>query len=110
MTEINDIIKAEIEKKRGRALQLQDWSEVSKDIEKILRSFRGLPMHVIFIAHEKIEKDEEKVVGIYPALNGAAATKIAGFMDVVGYIYSTPTGEHLVDTLPSPKFVTKDRT
>lgn len=110
ITEINEIIKAGIEKKRGRALQLQDWSEVAKDIEGILRAFRGLDMHVIFIAQEKIDKDEDKVIKIFPSLNGAAATKIAYFMDIVGHISVTPTGEHVVNTQPSPKYVTKDRT
>lgn len=110
ITEINDIIKQTLEQKRGRALQIQDWGEISKDIEKILRSFRGLDMHVIFIAQEKVEKDEDKIVKIAPSLNGSAATKIAYFMDVVWHISVNAAGEHLINTQPSPKYVTKDRT
>lgn len=110
ITEINDIIKMELEAKRGRALQLQDWQEVAKQIEAILRNFRGLDMHVIMIAQEQVERDEQKIVKYTPSLNWKTATKIAYFMDIVWHIEITPTGEHLISTEPSPKYLTKDRT
>lgn len=110
ITEINDIIKMELEAKRGRALQLQDWQEVAKQIEAILRNFRGLDMHVIMIAQEQVERDEQKIVKYVPSLNWKTATKIAYFMDIVWHIETTPTWEHLISTEPSPKYLTKDRT
>ncbi len=110
ITEINDIIKMELEAKRGRALQLQDWQEVAKQIEAILRNFRGLDMHVIMIAQEQVERDEQKIVKYTPSLNWKTATKIAYFMDIVWHIETTPTWEHLISTEPSPKYLTKDRT
>lgn len=110
ISEINDLIKSQLEAKRGRALQIQDWGEIAKQIENILRKFRSLDMHVIMIAQESIERDDQKIVKYTPALNGKTATKIAYFMDIVGHIEVLPTGEHLINTQPSPKYLTKDRT
>lgn len=110
ITEINDIIKSEIEKKKGRPLQLQDWSVVAKKIQWILRQFRWLDMHVLFIAQEKENTDEGKISKIVPTLNGESANKIAYFMDIVGHMEVTPTWEHIINTFPHPKLLTKDRT
>lgn len=111
ISEINDIIKMDIERKNGRAMQLQDWGTLAKEIKAIFRGFRDLPMHVLFIAQETSEKDEDVVVKIVPSLNGKAATEIAYFMDIVGYIYiEKATGERKIVTLPSSKLLTKDRT
>lgn len=110
ISEINDLIKTQLEIKRGRALQIQDWGEIAKNIEDILRKFRSLDMHVIMIAQETIERDDQKIVKYMPSLNGKTATKIAYFMDIVWHIEVLPTGEHLINTQPSPKYLTKDRT
>ncbi|NDK08474.1 AAA family ATPase [Candidatus Gracilibacteria bacterium] len=110
ISEINDIIKMELEKKRGRPLQLQDWGVIAKTIESTLRDFRSLNMHVIFIAQEKEINDETKIAKIVPMLNGQSATRIAYFMDIVGYIETNSAGDHVVNTLPDPKYLCKDRT
>lgn len=112
ITEINDIIKLEIEKKTGKAMQLQDWGTLQKRIVEVLRSFRDLDMNVLFIAQEKeASKDENGVSAkLVPNLNGDMADRIAYFMDIVGYIYITKTGEHKVITSANPRLLTKDRT
>lgn len=109
ISEINEIIKEGIERKRGRAMQLQDWGELSKAIKGILRGFRDLPMHTIFIAQESVEKDDQKIQKIVPSLNGKAATEIAYFMDIVGYSYISKTEGHQIMTLPHELYLTKDR-
>ena len=110
ITEINEIIKVEIEKKNGRAMIIADWGTLSKDIRALLRAFRALPMHVLFIAQEIQEKDEDRVTKITPSLNGKAATDIAYFMDVVGYLYIEKDGSRTMITSPNAKLLTKDRT
>lgn len=110
ITEINDIIKLDIERKAGRSMQLQDWGDLAKKIKAILRGFRDLPMHVLFIAQEMNVDDEGKISKIVPSLNGKAATEIAYFMDIVGYLSVDSTGARLMTTLSSPKLLTKDRT
>ncbi len=110
ITEINDIIKSEIEKRNKRNMQLADWGELSKQIKVIFRGFRDLPMHVIFIAQETTEKDEDKITKILPSLNGKAATEIAYYMDTVAYAYIDKAGVRKVITAPHNLYLTKDRT
>lgn len=112
ITEINDIIKGEIEKKTGKPMQLQDWGTLQKRIVAILRGYRDLDMNVLFIAQEKEGAKDENGASqkIVPNLNGDMAERIAYFMDIVGYIYVTKTGEHKVITASSPRYLTKDRT
>ncbi len=86
ITEINEIVKAEIEKKNGRYIRKDDWGEVLTKIKRIIRDFRDLPMHCIFLAQEAVEKDKEEIIRIYPSLNGKAATEIAAACDIVGYM------------------------
>lgn len=109
ITEINDIIKQDIEKRTGKWMQLQDWWELAKKIKAILRWFRDLDMHVIFLAQEVSESDEGVVTKIVPSLNGKAATEIAYFMDNVGYLMIDKTGERKLLTQPNAKLLTKDR-
>jgi hypothetical protein len=92
-------------------MQLQDWGTLGKEIKTILREFRDLPMHVIFIAQEISEKNEDKIQKILPSLNGKSATDIAYYMDVVGYAYiDKATGKRMINTTPHSLYLTKDRT
>lgn len=109
ITEVNDIIKMDIEKRTGKAMQLQDWGELAKKIKALFRGFRDLPLHVIFIAQETSEMDEGVVTKVIPSLNGKAATEIAYFMDIVGYLMIDKTGERKLLTNPNAKLLTKDR-
>lgn len=110
ITEINDIIKSEIEARNKRNMQLQDWGILQKEIKDILRKFRDLPMHIIFLAQETTERDEEKIVKYLPSLNGKSATEIAYYMDTVGYCFISKDGTRKVVTTPHANFLTKDRT
>lgn len=110
ITEINEIIKLEIENRIGRAMQIQDWGELSKKIRDLFRKFRDLPMNVILIAQEAYLTDEDKIKKIVPSLNGKAATEIAYFMDVVGYINVENDGTRWIETDSNKKLLTKDRT
>lgn len=109
ITEINDIIKTEIEKRTGRIMQIQDWGELSKKILDLLRKFRDLPMHVIFIALEKYITDEDKIKKIVPNIDGKAATGIAAFMDVVAYVNVENDGTRWIETESNKKLLTGDR-
>lgn len=110
ITEINEIIKSEIEKRTGRALQLQDWGEVASKVSNVLRAFRDLPMNVLFIAQENYINDEQKIKKIVPELNGKSATSIARYMDVVGYIHVEADGTRWIETTTNRNLLTKDRT
>ena len=109
ITEVNDIIKQEIEKKTGKPMQLNDWWTLSKKIKDLLRAFRDLPMHTLLISQETIERDGDTITKILPSLNGKSSTEIASFMDVVWYLYIDKTGERKIITSSDPRFITKDR-
>jgi len=109
ITEINEIIKLEIEKRLGRPMQLQDWGELSKKIRDLFRKFRDLPMNVILIAQESYVTDEDKIRKIVPSMNGKAATEIAYFMDIVGYLHVESDGSRWIETSSNKKLLTKDR-
>lgn len=109
ITEINEIIKDGIEKKRGAQMQLKDWGDLAKAIKAVLRGFRDLDMHVIFIAQEKSEKDDQKTEKIVPSLNGKAANEIAYFMDIVAYSFIDTIGKNRITVQPSEKLLTKAR-
>lgn len=109
LTEINDIIKAGIEKKTGHPMEQRDWGEHTEAIMKLLRDFRGLPMNVIFIATEKYISDEDKIKKIVPMIDGKAATKIAQFMDVVAYIHVENDGRSWIEVTRNKKLLTGDR-
>lgn len=109
ITEINDLIKAWIERKNWRLMQLQDWWTLEKEITDILRKFRDLDMNVLFLALEKFEKDGEKIERIYPMLNGKAQTGIAWFMDIVWYISVDPSGNRKIITKSNPRTLSKAR-
>lgn len=125
ITEINEVIKLDIEKKNGRPMQLQDWGTLSKEIKGILRNFRDLAetpkegavnqykaINVLFIAQETVEAQEEggTISKIVPSLNGKASTEIAYFMDIVGYLTIDKNGTRKIITNSNARLLTKDRT
>jgi len=109
ISEINDIIMNEIERRTGRKMQIQDFGELSQKIKSLLRRFRDLDMHVLFLALEKSLTDNDKVIKVVPEVSGKAATGIAQFMDIVGYISASNTGERSILTATDPLYLTKDR-
>lgn len=110
ISEINDIIMSEIERRTGRKMQIQDYGELAQKMKSILRRFRDLDMHVLFLGLEKIITDDDgKVIKIAPELSGKASTGVVGFMDIVGYIAVDKTGERSILTSSHPIYSTKDR-
>lgn len=61
-------------------------------IQRLVRSFRDLPMNVIMIAAAQYTQDEQKRMVFGPQLTGKLAKQVQGFMDMVGFLV-TATGE-----------------
>ncbi len=110
ISEINEIIKNEIEKTKGRQMEIQDRGILSKRIRWILQGFRDLDYHILLIAQEEEQKDNDKIHKVIPSLNWKSATTIAYFMDIVAYISVQADWTRLIQTLSDPKLLTKDRT
>lgn len=110
ITEINEIIKTEIANRNGHAVQKHEWSEVQDKIKQIARGFRDLPLHVLFLAGEVTERDDEKIATINPSLNGKSSSEISGYMDIVGYLsIDRATGYRKIYVKSSASLATKDR-
>jgi hypothetical protein len=65
----------------------EDWGTDLTMIRWLVRSFRDLPMHTIFICAEDTFLDKAKQIHIQPALPGKLASAVQGFLDNVGYYH-----------------------
>lgn len=89
-----------------------EWGKAGEMIRLLIRTFRDLDMHVIFVAAEQEKEDETKRVRYMPALPGKLAKESQGFVDVVGYMRNVKVDGKLVRRLflmPTEKFDAKDR-
>lgn len=55
-------------------------------IQRIVRQFRDLDIHVIMICAQTYSQDERKVYHYSPKLTGQLRTNVQGFFDVVGWL------------------------
>lgn len=79
-----------------------EWSEYKKNnsmMLRLVRAFRDLPMHVIFVCGEKYNQDETKKMKYTPDMTGQLAKKVQGFMDMVGYLVIGKDGDKKVRKL-----------
>ena len=97
-----------------------EWTEYKKNhqmVQRMIRSYRDLPMHVIMTAAQQYNQDEQKKYKYSPQFTGKLSTSVQGFMDMVGYlVVAQPTGESKVlprrlyiQPSPSGRFDAKNR-
>lgn len=69
---------------------LEDYGVAGKRLARILRGFRDLPMHVIYIAHkkDKMRQGTNTLEESKPNLTDKLGTAIMGYMDFVWYLYT----------------------
>ncbi len=73
-----------------------EWAQYKQALTmmlRLVRGFRDLPMHVLMTAGRKYIQDEQKRFNYTPALTGQSATKIQGFLDMVGHLVLSSVGE-----------------
>jgi hypothetical protein len=67
---------------------MQEWGKNLEQTRKLVRGFRDLPMHTIFTALPREEKDDRTGIrSKLPQLSGKLAGEVAAFLDIVGYYY-----------------------
>lgn len=67
---------------------MREWGKNLEQTRKFVRGFRDLPMHTIFTALSKGDKNPRTgITTLKPSLNGKAADEVAAFLDVVAYYY-----------------------
>ena len=82
--------------------QSAEWTEYKQNhtmMQRVVRGFRDLPMHVIFTAGEQYTQDEAKRLKYSPDMTGKLAKKVQGFMDMVGYYVMAQSGEKIARRL-----------
>lgn len=69
---------------------LEDYGVAGKRLARILRGFRDLPMHVIYIAHkkDKMRQGTNVLEESKPNLTDKLSTAVMGYMDFVWYLYT----------------------
>lgn len=69
-----------------------EWGKSTEMIRLLVRNFRDLPMHVIFVCSEKPWEDKNKRATIGLNLSKSLAAEVPGFVDVVGYLAANASG------------------
>lgn len=69
---------------------LEDYGIAGKRLARILRGFRDLPIHVIYIAHkkDKMRQGTNTLEESKPNLTEKLGTAIMGYMDFVWFLYT----------------------
>lgn len=68
-----------------------EWGQSAEMIRLLVRTFRDLPMHTIFVCAMGSEQDHQKKYHYGPLLPGKLANEILGFFDTVGFMVAGPT-------------------
>ena len=68
----------------------KDWGASREMIQFLVRRFRDLPIHAIFITGQDAEQDARKQYHYYPLLPGKLAGDVRGLVDTVGYLMNVP--------------------
>lgn len=108
----------ELMKKRGEEIQgskdqltMRDWGVLIKDIEGMMRRFRDLPQHVLFIFSEEEGKDGDVIIK-RPSVSGRSLpTTACGMVDLVGYtkVIKGKTIQYLTQFTPDQIVYAKSR-
>lgn len=89
--------RREFEKRRKNDKQytidnvyVEDYGESTKQLARVLRSYRDLPIHVIYTAHkkDKMRKGTQILEESKPNLTDKLCTSVMGYMDMVWYLYT----------------------
>jgi hypothetical protein len=115
---MNQLLGVNDATKMDEEMQGAEWAEYKKQhgmVQRMVRNFRDLPMHVLFTAARAYTQDELKRHIYNPMLTGKLASQVQGFMDVVGYLVMGVASEEQAIAprrmyiQPGPRFAAKSR-
>lgn len=90
-----------------------EWGKNTEQMRKVIRAFRDLPMNTIFTALARNEKDKKGRTSTKPSLSAKLADEVAGFLDIVVYMYRKEVDdvqERCLLTQATDEITAKDRT
>lgn len=92
---------------------LREWGKNGEQIRRTVRAFRDLPMNAILTALANTDKDQRTgVMKTAPQLPGKMSKEVAGFFDIVGYMYKKVVADritHCLLTTGTDQYIAKDR-
>lgn len=117
---MSQIMRQVVEKDSSRdpdIASVREWGKNGEQMRRLVRALRDLPCNTIFTALAREEKDEHSgVTKIRPALPGQMKGEVAGYVDIVAYMYKKEVrsgGEREMKTLlltqGTERQVAKDR-
>lgn len=118
LTEIQKSCKDFImEKTKKDQMEMRDWGDLAMKIERMVRAFRDLPLHVTITALEETETDKATgEIRVMPALQGSVQKQLPAYFDEVLYAFAKEAGDgeerrirHHLLTRNSGKYIGKDR-
>jgi hypothetical protein len=91
-----------------------EWGKNTEQMRKVIRAFRDLPMNTIFTALARSERTPKGRQIIKPSLSAKLSDEVAGFLDIVVYMYRKQTeDDNMVRrllTVATDEITAKDRT
>lgn len=92
---------------------IREWNINIEQTRKFVRRFRDLPFNTIFTALSKTEKNMIKGTSKRkPYLSGKVSDEVAGFLDIVVYLYTKEVGDEnkrMLLTAQTEDTIAKDR-
>jgi hypothetical protein len=91
-----------------------EWGKNIEQMRRLIRAMRDLPMNTIFLALAQTDQDKKGNRLTKPSLSGKLSAEVAGFLDIVCYMYkkTLPDGtiKRLLLTAGTDEIISKDRT
>lgn len=69
-----------------QSAEFKEYKQQHTMVQRLIRAYRDLPMHVIFTCGRGFIQDEQKKMLFSPAMTGKLSNQVQGFMDLVGYL------------------------
>lgn len=93
---------------------MREWGKNLEQMRRFVRAFRDLDMNTFFTALAKSDTDKRTgVMTKKPSLSGKLADEVAGFLDIVIYMYVKEVdgaSSRMILTGATEQFIAKDRT
>lgn len=93
-------------RKEENALSIQGWGAVKAEFQRFLRIAKTKNKHLIFVAHEREEKEED-VVKKRPDVSGSSGKDLVKDLDFMGYMQAKDN-RRTISFTPSEKFYAKN--
>jgi hypothetical protein len=92
---------------------IREWGKNGEQTRRLVRGFRDLPMHTIFTCLADADRDSQgNVTKTRPSLSGKLKNEVAGYVDIVAYMYKKTIRDQVERALllsGTDKYVAKDR-